>query len=113
MLGAPDPVIGEALEAIVVPVEADSLTEKAVIKHCARPLEDFMVPNEIEFLGSLPKTSTDKIIRKNLWTPADPDWRGDPQSESLGKGFGFTRLDGPRDHKMVSGKSMSIHLGSG
>ena len=66
VVGVPDPILGQALKAFVVPVEAARLTEKEVIFHCARRLENFMVPKEIEFRDELPKTSSGKISRKDL-----------------------------------------------
>jgi long-chain acyl-CoA synthetase len=62
----PDEIMGQALKAFVVPVETARLTEKEVIFHCARRLENFMVPKEIEFRDELPKTSSGKISRKDL-----------------------------------------------
>ena len=66
VVGVPDEIMGQALKAFVVPVEAARLTEKEVIFHCARRLENFMVPKEIEFRDELPKTSSGKISRKDL-----------------------------------------------
>jgi acyl-coenzyme A synthetase/AMP-(fatty) acid ligase len=34
--------------------------------HCSRRLESFMVPKEVEFTDSLPKTSSGKIARKEI-----------------------------------------------
>jgi acyl-coenzyme A synthetase/AMP-(fatty) acid ligase len=34
--------------------------------HCSRHLEDFMVPQVVEFRESLPKTSSGKITKKEL-----------------------------------------------
>jgi long-chain acyl-CoA synthetase len=35
-----------------------------VLRHCARFLEDFMVPKFVEFRPSLPKTDSGKISRR-------------------------------------------------
>ncbi|TJV52754.1 MAG: AMP-dependent synthetase, partial [Mesorhizobium sp.] len=40
------------------------LSEKDVMRHCARHLEDFMVPKIIEFRLELPKTDTGKVSRR-------------------------------------------------
>lgn len=64
VVGVPDPVLGAAVKAIVVPAPDASPTEKDVVRHCARHLEDFMVPKQIEFRDSLPKTDSGKISRR-------------------------------------------------
>jgi acyl-CoA synthetase (AMP-forming)/AMP-acid ligase II len=69
VIGVPDEVLGEAVRAVIVPVEGAALTEREVIAHCRRRLEDYMVPSQIEFRDALPKTSSGKIA-KNLLRPA-------------------------------------------
>lgn len=63
VVGKADPVLGHAIHAIVVKADPD-LTERDVIRHCARHLEDFMVPKSVEFRDSLPKTDTGKVSRR-------------------------------------------------
>lgn len=63
VIGKADPVLGHAIHAIVVKSDPD-LGERDVIRHCARHLEDFMVPKSIEFRDSLPKTDTGKVSRR-------------------------------------------------
>ncbi|MBX3568928.1 MAG: acyl--CoA ligase [Rhizobiaceae bacterium] len=61
--GIPDPILGHAVAAIVV--RSDSgLSERDVLAHCARNLEDFMVPRTVLFRAALPRTDTGKTSRR-------------------------------------------------
>ncbi|CCE99759.1 class I adenylate-forming enzyme family protein [Sinorhizobium fredii] len=63
VIGIPDPVLGHAIGALVV-LSDPTLSEKDIIRHCARHLEDFMVPKIVEFRAELPKTDTGKVSRR-------------------------------------------------
>ncbi|MBL8599198.1 MAG: AMP-binding protein [Devosia sp.] len=63
VVGRSDPVLGQSIHAIVVASDP-ALTERDVIRHCARALEEFMVPKSVEFRDSLPKTDTGKVSRR-------------------------------------------------
>ena len=64
VVGVPDPVLGLALKAVVAADPQAKLTAHDVIRHCARHLEDFMVPKMVEFRDALPKTESGKISRR-------------------------------------------------
>jgi len=71
VVGVPDPILGQAVKAFVVPAKGSEITEKEIIFHCASRLENLMVPSEIEFRDSLPKTASGKIDRKPLQETSD------------------------------------------
>lgn len=66
VIGVPDEVLGEAIKAIIVPKDGKVLSEKEILAHCQKNLENFMVPKFIEFANSLPKTMTGKIRKADL-----------------------------------------------
>jgi len=63
VIGRPDPVSGHVLHAVVVR-SAATLTERDVLRHCARALPDVMVPKSVEFRDELPKTASGKVARR-------------------------------------------------
>jgi amino acid adenylation domain-containing protein len=66
VIGVPDEILGQAVKAFIVPAANSSLSENEILHHCKLNLEPFMVPKEIEFRTSLPKTTTGKIDKKPL-----------------------------------------------
>jgi len=64
VIGVPDSVLGMAIKAVVVVTPGIALTERDIIRHCAKNLEDFMVPKLIVFREALPKTESGKISRR-------------------------------------------------
>ena len=60
-----DPILGQAIKAFAV-LDGVALTEKDILRHCRAHLEDFMMPQYIEFRDSLPKTSSGKIKKTDL-----------------------------------------------
>ncbi len=66
VVGVPDPVLGMAIKAVISTDPQAGLTERDVIRHCARRLEDFMVPKSVEFRDGLPKSANGKISRSQV-----------------------------------------------
>jgi acyl-coenzyme A synthetase/AMP-(fatty) acid ligase len=65
VIGVPDEVLGQAIKAFVVD-SSGKLTEKDVLRYCRQSLEDYMVPREIAFVESLPKSANGKIAKSAL-----------------------------------------------
>jgi acyl-CoA synthetase (AMP-forming)/AMP-acid ligase II len=66
VVGVPDPILGMAIKAVLA-LEADAaLSGDDVLRHCAKHLEDFMIPKAVEFRDALPKSENGKIDRRSI-----------------------------------------------
>jgi amino acid adenylation domain-containing protein len=66
VVGIPDPVLGHAIKAYVVTGPGASLNTRDIKAHCLKHLEDYMVPQIVEFVAEIPKTESGKIKRREL-----------------------------------------------
>jgi acyl-CoA synthetase (AMP-forming)/AMP-acid ligase II len=66
VIAVPDPVHGHAVRAVLALQPGCALTPREVQAHCAKHLEDYMVPSSVEFRDELPKTESGKIKRREL-----------------------------------------------
>lgn len=71
VVGVPDEVLGRALKAIIAVEDGHALAARDVVAHCARHLEDYMVPRLVEFRPELPKSANGKIRRADLQAEAE------------------------------------------
>ena len=66
VVAIPDELIGNRLKAFVVFHESNGSSVNDVKAYCAQKLPSYMVPETIEVLDELPKTSTGKVNRPML-----------------------------------------------
>jgi len=64
VLGVPDAMLGYAVKAEIVIKEGRQLTANQVKAYCRGRLEDYKVPQRIEFVAAIPRTQAGKITRK-------------------------------------------------
>jgi len=69
VIGVPDEKWGEAVKAVVVLHDGESLTEKEIIEYCKAKLGGVKSPKSVEFRAEIPKTSAGKMDRKVLRSP--------------------------------------------
>ncbi|HVL96640.1 MAG TPA: acyl-CoA synthetase [Solirubrobacteraceae bacterium] len=66
VFGVEDEKFGQRLKAVVVPKKGAKLTEDEVKKHVKANLAGYKVPREVEFIDELPRTSTGKVLKREL-----------------------------------------------
>jgi acyl-CoA synthetase (AMP-forming)/AMP-acid ligase II len=66
VIGVDDEEFGQRLKAFVVPREHDSLDEDEVKSYVKENLARYKVPREVEFLDSLPRNATGKVLKREL-----------------------------------------------
>jgi long-chain acyl-CoA synthetase len=64
--GAPDPVRGEIVKANIVLKAGQVATEEEIIAFCRERIANFQVPRAIEFVDSIPKNATSKMLKRLL-----------------------------------------------
>lgn len=71
VIGVPDDILGEAIRAYVVLDEGTEYTAQEFKREAMMRLEGYMVPSDVLFEKSLPKTATGKVRKKSLVEQVD------------------------------------------
>jgi len=70
VVGRPDPEWQEAVCALVVVADGAETSEEELRAHCSGALAGFKVPKQVDFVSSLPRTASGKLLRGQLPEPA-------------------------------------------
>jgi len=73
VVGVPDEKWGESVKAFVVLKEGVTVTEDEIIEFCKKHIASYKKPRSVEFIGSLPRNTIGKVLRKEL---KEPYWKG-------------------------------------
>jgi fatty-acyl-CoA synthase len=73
VFGVDDEKFGQRLKAVVVKNKGAKLSEKDVKDHVKSNLAAFKVPREVEFVSELPRTSTGKVLKRELKDDGDEE----------------------------------------
>jgi len=68
VLGRPDPTWGEAVHAVVIPASGQTVPAGEIIAWCRDRLAHFKCPKSVEFTDTLPRTTTGKVLKRELRT---------------------------------------------
>ena len=64
----PDEIKGELAKAYIVPKKGVSPNSQSIIDYCRERMAAYKVPRAVQFVDDLPKTSTGKVMRRELKT---------------------------------------------
>jgi fatty-acyl-CoA synthase len=73
VIGVPDQQWGEQIKAIVVLRSGMTVTEEEIIDFCRGKLGGFERPRSVDFVDSLPRTPSGKVLKRVL---REPYWAG-------------------------------------
>jgi acyl-CoA synthetase (AMP-forming)/AMP-acid ligase II len=75
VIGVPDDKWGEAVKAVVELNEGQSVSAEELIALCKEQLGSVMAPKTVDFVGSLPRSTIGKVLKKDLreqyWQASD------------------------------------------
>ncbi len=78
VIGIPDPKWGETVKAFVVRMPGEEVTAEEIMSFCMDHLARFKRPRVVEFIASLPRSATGKVLKREL--------RGkEPSKKSMGQ----------------------------
>ena len=64
--GIPDDILGEAIKVVIVRSEQTTLKERDVLAYCRQNLSSYKIPKLVEFVSTIPKTASGKVLRRQL-----------------------------------------------
>jgi len=66
VIGVEDDILGEAIKAFIVFSDGVTLEEQEVLRFCKKRLPQYKLPKYIEFIDSLPKNESGKVLKEQL-----------------------------------------------
>jgi long-chain acyl-CoA synthetase len=73
VIGVPHDKWGESVKAVVVLKERMHANESEIIEFCNGKIADYKIPKSVDFVESLPKGASEKILRKDV---KEKYWKG-------------------------------------
>jgi long-chain acyl-CoA synthetase len=77
VIGIPDELWGEAVKAVIVPRENQTIPATDIIRYTRAHLAEFKIPKSVEFVPQLPRNAAGKILKSRL---REPYWQARDRS---------------------------------
>lgn len=66
VIGRPDPAWGEAVHAVIIAVPGQPVAPDEIVTWCRDQLSHFKCPKSVEFTTAFPRTTTGKVLKREL-----------------------------------------------
>ncbi len=66
VIGVPDEQWGEAVHAVIVLMEGQSVTAQALIEHCRTRIARYKCPKSVSFIDKMPLSAANKVLKTEL-----------------------------------------------
>ena len=66
VIGVPDQRMGEEIMAVIVPKKGQTVSDEEIVDLCVKNLARYKKPRSIEYVESLPKNPSGKILKREL-----------------------------------------------
>ncbi|MFQ6114532.1 MAG: long-chain fatty acid--CoA ligase [bacterium] len=66
VIGVKDEIQGEEVKALILPKPGETLTKEELMKYCRERLAMYKCPKYVEFVKALPRSSTGKILKREI-----------------------------------------------
>jgi acyl-CoA synthetase (AMP-forming)/AMP-acid ligase II len=66
VIGVPDPIWGESVKTFVVLKKGQGMREEEVVEYCKKHLASYKKPKSVEFVESLPRNPSGKVLKTVL-----------------------------------------------
>jgi acyl-CoA synthetase (AMP-forming)/AMP-acid ligase II len=66
VVGVPDDIAGERVEAFVIPSDQQDLSKVELMEYCRENLAPYKVPHNIHFIEEFPMTPSGKVLKREL-----------------------------------------------
>src|SRR4051794_13571869 len=103
VFGVDDEEFGQRLKAVVVTRGGKQVSEDEVKEYVKSNLAGYKVPRDVEFIDELPRTSTGKVLKRELKEEGDDGEDGGDDGKSNGKSDGAKKSSGSSAGKSSGG----------
>ena len=111
VVGIPHPKWDERPLACVVLKEGETATEEEILEHLKPLVAKWWLPDAVEFIDEVPKTSVGKFSKKDLRSRSSPSTPPSYRALERCRFVPRTQLDAPAAQRTKGGSPVSLTIG--